>query len=263
MDTGALRTNALAGRVALVTGVSRRRGIGFAVARRLAALGAAVCVQHLAAYDAAQPWGADPDGVPALLAELRALGGPVSEVAADFADPAAPQAVMDAAVAAFGHVDILVANHAYSRTGALEELTAAEIDAHLQVNVRGSLLLVQAFAAQHDDARPGGRVILMTSGQHLGPMPSELAYIASKGALHQLTWSLSAHLIGRGITVNTVNPGATDTGWADAELYEVIRANAPQGRWGQPDDAARLIAWLTTDDAAWVTGQVINSTGGT
>jgi 3-oxoacyl-[acyl-carrier protein] reductase len=262
MDLGALREGALAGRVALVTGVSRRRGIGFAVARRLAGLGAAVCVQHFTPYDVAQPWGADLEGVAALLADLRALGGPVADVAADFADPAAPQAVMDAAGAAFGQVDIVVANHAYSRSGALEDLTASEIDAHLQVNVRGSLLLVQAFAAQHD-GRPGGRVILLTSGQHLGPMPGELAYIASKGALHQLTWSLSAYLIGRGITVNTVNPGATDTGWADPDLYEAIRANAPQGRWGTPDDAARLIAWLATDDAAWITGQVINSTGGT
>jgi 3-oxoacyl-[acyl-carrier protein] reductase len=261
MDLGALREGALQGRVAVVTGVSRRRGIGFAVARRLAGLGAAVCVQHLAAYDAAQPWGADPEGVPALLAELRALGGPVAGVAADFADPAAPQAVMDAAVAAFGPVDIVVANHAYSTQGGLGELTAVEIDAHLQVNVRGSLLLVQAFAAQHA-GRPGGRVILLTSGQHLGPMPGELAYIASKGALHQLTWSLSESLIRRGITVNTVNPGATDTGWAAPDLYEAIRANAPQGRWGQPDDAARLLAWLTTDDAGWITGQVINSTGG-
>jgi 3-oxoacyl-[acyl-carrier protein] reductase len=105
-------------------------------------------------------------------------------------------------------------------------------------------------------------VVLLTSGQHLGPMPSELAYIASKGALHQLTWSLSAHLIPRGITVNTVNPGPTDTGWAPPELTEQVRLHAPLGRWGRPEDAARLIAWLATDDAAWITGQVINSTGG-
>jgi 3-oxoacyl-[acyl-carrier protein] reductase len=93
-------------------------------------------------------------------------------------------------------------------------------------------------------------------------MPSELAYVASKGALHQLTSSLSAHLIARGITVNCVNPGATDTGYATPELYEAIRAREPLGRWGQPDDAARLIAWLVTDDARWVTGQIIDSTGG-
>jgi len=132
--------------------------------------------------------------------------------------------------------------------GTLEELTAAQIDAHLQVNVRGSLLLAQAFAAQHD-GRPGGRVVLMTSGQHLHPMPGELAYTASKGALHQLTASLAAHLAPRAITVNTVNPGATDTGYATPDLHAAVLAAEPQGRWGQPEDAARLIGWLCTDDA--------------
>jgi len=102
----------------------------------------------------------------------------------------------------------------------------------------------------------------MTSGQHLHAMPGELAYIASKGALHQLTASLAAHLAPRGITVNTVNPGATDTGYATGEVYETVRAASPQGRWGRPEDAARLIGWLCTDEACWITGQVINSTGG-
>jgi 3-oxoacyl-[acyl-carrier protein] reductase len=248
-------------RIALVTGVSRRVGIGFATAQRLAELGADLLIHSYAPFDARQPWGADCDGPGALVEALRATGRRAEHVEADFADPEAPQQVLAAAIDAFGHVDILVANHAYSRPGALEVLSAAEIDAHLQINVRASLLLVQAFAAQHD-GRAGGRVILMTSGQHLGPMPGELAYIASKGALHQLTQSLSAHLVGRGITLNTVNPGATDTGYATPELYDAVRALEPQGRWGQPEDAARLIGWLATDDAQWITGQVINSTGG-
>ena len=251
----------LHGRVAVVTGVSRRIGIGFATASRLAALGADLFVQSFAPFDASQPWGADDDGIIPLLAELRDFGVHVEHLEADFADPDAPKIVMAAAVGAFGHVDILVANHAYSTSGTLEELTAAQIDAHLQVNVRGSLLLAQAFAAQHD-GRPGGRVVLMTSGQHLHPMPGELAYIASKGALHQLTASLAAHLAPYGITANTVNPGATDTGYATGELRQAVLAAEPQGRWGQPEDAARLIGWLCTDDARWVTGQVINSTGG-
>jgi 3-oxoacyl-[acyl-carrier protein] reductase len=93
-------------------------------------------------------------------------------------------------------------------------------------------------------------------------MPDELAYIASKGAIHQLTKSLSAHLVPRGITVNAVNPGATDTGYADEATRQAVAAESPQGRWGQPADAARLIAWLATDDAVWITGEVINSTGG-
>jgi 3-oxoacyl-[acyl-carrier protein] reductase len=178
---------------------------------------------------------------------------------ADFSDPEAPAAVIAAARERFGHVDILVANHALSEHGRLGDTTAAQLDAHFAVNVRGSVLLAQAFAAQHD-GRPGGRIVLLTSGQHLGPMPTELAYAISKGALQQATWTLSDELIERGITVNAVNPGPTDTGWGIGELDPAPAM--PLGRWGEPDDAARLIAWLCSDDAAWVTGQVLNSEGG-
>jgi 3-oxoacyl-[acyl-carrier protein] reductase len=251
----------LAGQAALVTGVSRRRGIGFATAQRLALLGADLMLQALTAYDAQQAWGADQEGMAPLLAELRSHGTRVEYVEADFLEPQAPQRVMEAARTAFGNIDILIANHAYSTDGALEDLTAESIDTHLLVNVRASLLLVKEFAAQYR-GQSGGRVILLTSGQALGPMPGELAYVASKGALHQLTQSLSAHLIPRGITVNAINPGPTDTGWADGALYEHIKEAFPQGRWGEPEDAARLIAWLCTDDARWITGQIINSTGG-
>jgi 3-oxoacyl-[acyl-carrier protein] reductase len=251
----------LKGRVALVTGVSRRKGIGFAIAQQLAMMGADVFIHSFTPYDADREWGADPDGISALITTLREHGTQIAHAEGDFLDPAVPSQIMNTAVQSFGHVDILVANHVYSTMGNLEELTAAEIDLHLQINVRGTLLLAQAFAAQHHKSS-GGRLILLTSGQHLTPMPSELAYVASKGALQQLTLSLSAHLIPRGITVNTVNPGATDTAWADAELHELIRAANPQGRWGKPEDAARLIGWLVTDDAQWITGQTINSNGG-
>jgi 3-oxoacyl-[acyl-carrier protein] reductase len=257
----------LGGRVAVVTGVSRRVGIGLAVARRLAALGAGLFVTSWTAHDREQPWGADPGGMDAVLAELG-RGGPsapaagrVEHLEADFQDPEAPERVMAAAVEAFGHVDILVCNHARSSLGGLGPLTAAELDATLAVNTRAVLLLVQAFAAQHD-GRAGGRVVLFTSGQQLGPMPGELAYAASKGALVGVTPSLADTLADRGITVNTINPGPTDTGYADQATRERVARMFPAGRWGAPDDAARLVAWLCGDDAAWVTGQVVNSEGG-
>jgi 3-oxoacyl-[acyl-carrier protein] reductase len=180
-------------------------------------------------------------------------------VEADFAEPAAPATVVDAARQAFGSLDILVVNHARSGHGRLGELTAEALDAFLHENVRASLLLVQAFAAQHDDAREGGRVVLLTSGQHLAPMSREVAYAVSKGALQQATLTLADELADRGITVNAVNPGPTETGWIeDADSARAM----PFGRWGEPDDAARLIAWLCSDDARWITGQTINSEGG-
>lgn len=179
----------------------------------------------------------------------------------DLADPAAPARCVDAAVTALGGLDVLVANHAASADQALGELTAETIDRTLAVNVRATLLLVQAFAAARD-GRAGGRVILLTSGQGRGPMPRELPYVASKGAISALVRSLADELAPRAITVNAVNPGPTDTGWASEQIRERVLAAMPMGRWGEPEDAARLIAWLASEDAGWVTGQVIDSDGG-
>jgi 3-oxoacyl-[acyl-carrier protein] reductase len=245
----------LGGRNALVTGVSRRRGIGFAVARRLLDRGASVFVQGWTPHDAAQPWGADSGGTKSV---ARELGIPFVE--ADFADPVAPARVVSAASDALGPIDVLVVNHARSGIGRLGELTAEEVDAFLHENVRASLLLVKEFAAQHDDSRLGGRVILFTSGQHLGPMTREVAYAVSKGALHHATRTLAEELAEHGITVNTVNPGPTDTGWGLGEHHP--GRVMPFGRWGEPDDVARLVAWLCSDDGRWITGQVIDSEGG-
>ncbi|HEY0813849.1 MAG TPA: SDR family oxidoreductase [Pseudonocardia sp.] len=245
--------------VAVITGVSRRIGIGAAVAHRLAEAGMDLFLHSWSRADAEQPWGADPEGPEAIVDDLRNSGVRVEHRAADLADPDAPAHLIDAAARAFGRVDVLVANHARSSSFPLEELTAAELDLTYAVNTRATLLLVKEFARQ---ASGSGRVVLMTSGQHRGPMPGELPYIASKGALHQLTASLAAHLAPRGITVNCVDPGATDTGYADADAHAAVRALEPMGRWGEPDDAARLIAWLTSDAGRWVTGQVIVSNGG-
>ena len=240
---------------ALITGVSRRAGIGFAIARRLLAGGVDVFAHHHVAHDLERRWGGD--DLAALLAEL----GDPPHMGLDLVEPGAPEALMAAAVDALGHVDVLVCNHASSGPdGGIGELTADMLDHHYAVNTRASLLLVQAFAAQHD-GRPGGRVILMTSGQNLGPMSGELAYAASKGALAAITASFSDALIDRGITVNCVNPGPVDTGWPTDELRASVEAQMPLG-WASPDDPARLIAWLASDEGRWITGQVLNSEGG-
>ncbi|KID28812.1 dehydrogenase of unknown specificity, short-chain alcohol dehydrogenase like [Prauserella sp. Am3] len=252
----------LEGRVAVVTGVSRRAGIGYAIACRLASLGAAVFLHHFAVHDREQAWGAD--DLDAVLAGVRgkAVTGRVADIDADLAEADAPKRVVDAAVDAFGHVDILVCNHALTgQDGPLGDLTAAELDRHWAVDARSSILLLQEFANQHD-GREGGAAVLMTSGQALGPLPGEIAYGAAKAALHGMTVTFADQLADSGIRVNTVNPGPVDTGYLTDEMWQTVAPMFPFGRYGRPDDPARLISWLVTDEARWITGQVINTEGG-
>jgi 3-oxoacyl-[acyl-carrier protein] reductase len=250
----------LRGRVALVTGASRRAGIGYATCRRLAAYGASVFVHHFSPHDAEQPWGADE--VTAVVDGVRAAAVPpaaVADLSADLSDPAAPAALVSAAVTTLGRLDILVCNHARSGSdGPLSGMTAEMLDAHWTVNARASILLAGAFATLGGP----GRLVFLTSGQNEGPMPGEVAYAASKGALWSVTATLAEELAPLDITVNAVNPGPVDTGYAPPDVHAEVAARFPAGRWGEPDDPARLIAWLATDEARWITGQVINTEGG-
>lgn len=251
----------LRGRVALVTGATRAAGIGSAICRALAARGADVAFTHWGRYDAAFPW-AGASGEPArLAAELEAMGVRAAAIEADLADPAAPERVLEEAAARLGPLSILVNNAAHSTGDGWEALDAATLDAHYAVNVRAGALLAVGFARRFEGAA-GGRIVSLTSGQGQGPMPGELAYAASKGAVEAFTVSISPALMARGITVNAVNPGPTDTGWISPEFAAELLPKFPAGRIGRPEDAARLIAWLCTDDAGWVTGQIINSEGG-
>ena len=212
-------------------------------------------------HDVGQPWGADPGGPEAIVDGLRAGGADVRAVSADFAEADGVDRVMRAAAGAYGHVDALIANHARSSNQSVEELTADELQRTFAVNTTATLLLTQAVVAQHD-GRDGGRVVLFTSGQYHRAMPDELPYVASKAALHELAPSLAVHLAPRGITVNCVNPGPTDTGYVDEVGRRAVAAANPGRRWGRPDDTARLVAWLVSDEAAWITGQTIASDGG-
>lgn len=252
----------LQGRTALVTGVSRRRGIGFAVASRLAEMGASLVIHHHRPHDA-EMHGAS-DDVEALVDELRARqgdGATVIDLDGDLGDAGAAASLVPRAADRAGHLDILVCNHTHGGDAvSLADLTPASLDRHWAVNTRATLLLTQAFAQQHD-GRPGGRVVWMTSGQHLGPMSDNLAYVTSKAALAGSIWSVADDLVGRGILLNTVNPGPVNTGYLDGAPGEFLGL-FPQGRIGQPEDPARLIGWLVSDEGSWVVGQVLNSEGG-
>jgi 3-oxoacyl-[acyl-carrier protein] reductase len=251
----------LSGRIAVVTGASRRRGIGAAICRALAAAGADVCFTHWQAYDQRMPWGADVDGPHRLREELASLGVRAAAVAVDLSDPGSAAWLFDEVERRLGPPSILVNNATHSTRDGYERLDAATLDAHYAVNMRGALLLSVEFARRWPGG-PGGRIVNLTSGQSLGPMPDELAYAATKGAVEAFTVSLAAGVAARGITVNAVDPGPTDTGWMSEEDKRTLLPRFPQGRIGTPEDAARLVAFLASDAAQWITGQVIHSEGG-
>jgi 3-oxoacyl-[acyl-carrier protein] reductase len=250
----------LSGRVAVVTGAGRRQGIGAAVCRLLAAHGAAVLFSYWQPYDAGPGVGLDADGPAALAAELHRLGRPASGLALDLTQPGAPERLLATARQRLGPPSILINNAAYSTTDGFEQLTAEQLDAHYAVNLRALALLSVAFARDYD-GRPGGRIINLTSGQSLTPMPNELAYAATKGAVEAFTRSLAVGVAARRITVNAVDPGATDTGWMSEALKDSIRASLAAGRLGQPADAAHLILFLVSDAGEWITGQILHSRG--
>jgi 3-oxoacyl-[acyl-carrier protein] reductase len=231
---------------ALVTGAGREREIGTAICRALAAAG------HRVAFTV--PPGGDGS---ALAAELGA-----EAIEADLAEAAAPAAVLDAAQERLGaRPAVLVNNAAHSVNGGYADMDAATLDAHYAVNVRAPVLLSCELARRHTPGEPG-RIVCLTSGQSLGPMLGELPYATTKAALEMFVRQLAPEVMGLGITVNAVNPGVTDTGWVTDEIRAKVLPRMPAGRIGTGEDAARLIAWLCSADAGWVTGQVIGSEGG-
>src|SRR5205085_4347470 len=198
-----MSAHSLHGRTAIITGASRRQGIGAAICRVLAIQGAGIFFTHWTAYDRTTLWGADPDGPVALQNELRAMGVRCETMEIDLSSETAPRHIMDEVEKRLGNPSILVNNAAYSTRDGYEVLDAHILDAHYAVNVRGTLLLSVEFARSFAGTS-GGRIINLVSGQSLGPIPGELAYVATKGAIEAFTISLSAELASRGITVNGV-----------------------------------------------------------
>jgi 3-oxoacyl-[acyl-carrier protein] reductase len=253
-------------RVAIVTGASRQAGIGAAIARGLAEQGVHVCTTFYRAYDATMPWGSQAAEADEIVADLRRREVRAVGVELDLAQPDAPAHLFDQVEAALGPVAILVNNAAVSEQGDISALDAAQLDRHYAVNVRGAALLCAEFVRRYRQRaaahRHPGRIINMSSGQGAGPMPDELAYATTKGAVEAFSLSLSAAVASDGITVNAIDPGITDTGWIPPALQAEWTARAPMGRVGLPEDAARLVCFLASAEAGWITGQLIRSRGG-
>jgi 3-oxoacyl-[acyl-carrier protein] reductase len=242
--------NTLKGKRALVTGASR--GIGAAIAKALAAEGASVAITYERSAEKAGE----------VVAQIEAAGGKAVAFPANSADPQAVRGSIEQTVAALGGLDILVNNAGIARQGSFEEISLEDIDALLNVNVRGVILASQA-AIPH--LTSGGRIINIGSG--LGervPFAGVTVYSATKSALRSLTAGLSRELGPRGVTVNLVQPGSTDTDMnpADGEGAAAQKSAMSLGQYGTPEDIAAAVVFLAGAGAKQITGTTITVDGG-
>lgn len=237
----------------LVTGVSHDQGIGAAVCRLLAERGENIIFTT---------WGTDIDWAAEFKLHLENLGIEIYYIEADFSNPGAPDELVDQLNELPLFPTALVNNAAYSANDSYERLNGESLDEHYYVNMRTPFLLTTKIAQRWIDFGITGKIVNLTSGQDLGPMVNEIAYVSTKAAVRAFTESLAAELAPYDINVNAVNPGPTNTGWMDPAMEKELSKKFSKGRIGQPEDAAKAIAFLLSDEADWIVGQVIHSEGG-
>ena len=245
----------------LITGVSRLAGIGAALARAFAAEGCRLFLTgYVRADQESYPESAAREDPELLVGELSPLCDAIHYLDLDLAQTDAAETLLETATDLLGPITILVNNAAHSAEEGWEKLTPASLDYHYAINVRAPVLLATLFVRQFVAGGPG-RVINLTSGQDVGPMPNTLTYATTKGALASFTKSLAKGVAKLGITVNAIDPGPTDTGWMSAELKATLETASEFGRVGRPEETARLALFLASEAAGWITGQVIHSRG--
>jgi len=238
--------------VALVTGAAG--GIGLAIAQRFVAEGATVLLA---------------DCKPSVQGAADALGERALAQVADITRPDAVQALVDACVKRWGHLDVCVCNAGIIRAADFLDLTLEDFDAVMNVNVRGTFLVAQAAARAMVAGGDTGRksIILMSSMTAALSMPDQLAYGASKGAVRQMTQSMALALAAHGIRVNAIGPGSIETDILKTivntpQTKQTVLSRTPLGRLGSPDEIAKIAVFLASDDASYITGQTVYADGG-
>jgi 3-oxoacyl-[acyl-carrier protein] reductase len=244
-------TKKLAGKVALVTGASR--GIGAAIAKRLAADGASVVVTY--SKGAA--------GAASVVKEIEGAGGKAIALQADAADADAVRGAVEKTVQAFGQLDVLVNNAGTAIPMSVEETTLADFDRVFTINVRGTFVATQAALKR---MKAGGRIIMVGScvGEHV-MIPGMAPYSATKGAIKMFTQGLARELGARGITVNNIQPGPIDTDLnpAAGDWAKGQKANVPLDRYGRVEEVAALVAFVAGPESSYINGANLTVDGGT
>ena len=243
----------LTGKVAVVTGASK--GIGAAIAKALGAAGASVVVNYAS----------DKSGAGAVVEAITKSGSKAIAVKGDVSRPADAQSIIDAAIKAYGRLDILVNNSGVYEFGPLEAITPEHFHKQFDINVLGLLLVTQA-AVKH--LGKGGSIINIGSLVSRITPPASAVYTGTKGAVDAITGVLSIELGPKGIRVNSLNPGLIDTegaqtaGFIGSDFHKEAVAKTPLGRTGLPNDIATAAVFLASDDSGWINGQLINAAGG-
>jgi glucose 1-dehydrogenase len=250
----------LAGKVALVTGSSQ--GIGQAIAIRLAQAGASVAINYRS----------HPEGAAETLAKVKAAGGECFMVdgltiQADTGNIADVQRMVSESIDHFGKLDILVNNAGVEKNADFWDVTEADYDAVMNVNLKGIFFAIQAFAKHCMAVKQPGKVINISSVHEELPFPHFAAYCASKGGLKMLTRNLAIELAPLEITINNVAPGAIETPintklLNNPEKLNALLQNIPLKRLGKPEDVASMVAFLASSDANYVTGTTFFVDGG-
>jgi 3-oxoacyl-[acyl-carrier protein] reductase len=244
----------LQGKVAVVSGASK--GIGAAIAKVMAREGASVVLAYAS----------DDSGANAVVDAIQAVGGRAVACRMNVAVESEVQALFWRAIEAFGRVDVLVNNAGVYSVQNIEDVTAEEFHRQFDVNVLGTLFMIKEAVKHFGDA--GGSIVNIGSVNSVSAQAGMSIYSATKGAIDTITRSLAAELAPRGIRVNTLAPGATETegiratGVMGTLFEQYVVGRTPMGRFGQPEEVARVVAFLASDDAGWVTGEWLSASGG-
>jgi 3-oxoacyl-[acyl-carrier protein] reductase len=247
--------NDLTGKIAIVTGASK--GIGAAIAKGLAAAGAAVAVNYAS----------DKNGADRTVAAIAAKGGRAIAIRADMSRAAEVKSLFEETKKALGSPNVLVNNAGIYEFGPIQGVSEAQFHRHFDINVLGAMLAIQE-ALKHFPAE-GGSIVNISSIASESPVPNSSLYAATKGAVDSLTLALAKELGPRKIRVNAVAAGYTDTegnqriGFVGSAAADAMVAATPLGgRFGKPEEIAPAVIFLASDDAAWLTGERINASGG-